>query len=168
MSNCPKCNHKLPFLKVGLLSNASNGINCKICYTNLKANGLQLSIIGASGASIGVFLLNWVYIMYRNQLEYWFIGVLVVIIFFIGVIYLQNKTLKLYVDDKPKNIINLKTDNDTFNQVIPNKFEDPIEHLKYIYRDYSEVKLKKIVSGSGYRHEAIAAASQLLKEKFKQ
>ena len=166
MSKCPKCNSKLPFFKVGFLSNANNGITCQSCNIYIKAKSSQLSIIGGSGAVVGLFLMNWTYRMYKSNVQNWYLGIILVVVLFIGLAFLQYKTLKFYITEKPiiKNVIPDKKE--VFNGVIPNKIEQPIEHLKYIYKDYSEFKLKEIANSKDYREEAIKAASQLLVEKY--
>jgi hypothetical protein len=164
MARCSVCNSKLPFLKVGLLSKAYSGVACKTCNTYYEGSKSQLTFIGSVGAVGGVFMLNWTYKMFNSNYEFWYIGLICTVVYFIGFMYLQNRIITLKVAEN----LSLEQKPSRKEEVVhvPNKFEEPVEHLKYVYRNYSEKQLMEIITKNGYRKDAKQAALLLLKEKF--
>lgn len=164
MAKCPTCNKKFPVLKVGLLSKAYPGLTCSSCLSYSEANKSQLMQIGLSGAVIGVFLLRWTYNLYLNNSKFWYVGLIATAVYFVGMVYLQSKIIVLKTAVNP----DLETEAPIEKEVtpVPNKLDEPIDHLKYVYRNYSEKQLLEIATENGYRKEAKQAARDLLRENY--
>ena len=120
--------------------------------------------IGLSGAVIGVFLLRWTYNLYLNNSKFWYVGLIATGVYFVGMVYLQSKIIVL----KTAVIPNLETESPIEKEVtpVPDKLDEPIEHLKYTYRNFSEKQLMEIATEKGYRKEAKQATRELLLENY--
>lgn len=120
--------------------------------------------IGLSGAVIGVFLLWWTYNLYLNNSKFWYVGLIATAVYFVGMVYLQSKIIALKTAVNP----DLETETPIEKEVtpVPDKLDEPIEHLKYTYRNYSEKQLMEIATENGYRKEAKLAARELLRENY--
>lgn len=165
MSRCPKCRAKIPFIKTGFLSKIKNWVICPTCESYCVANKAQLSAIGGAGGAAGAGLGSWVISDLRYGGGLWYIGLILIIILFFGLAYYQHQNIRLTLSKMPESVKKSLEPIEIHTGPIPSKSE-PIEYLKYRYRNYSKEKLLEVAKSKDYREDAKIAASELLKEKY--
>lgn len=99
MANCPKCNDRLPFFKLGLISRVRNRVECNACDTMLEADKGLLSVSGLIGG-IGGALVIWNKEIFGNHSLSMVMAIASSIVLIIGGMLLQNRFIKLKVVEK--------------------------------------------------------------------
>lgn len=156
MKNCPNCNSKLPFFKIGFLSKRKNTIECPDCSSYLIGNKKYLSSNGSiSGASAGLLMFITVNSVMDGS-ETWKVTLplSIIVIFFFAVI--QAKNVPLEIGEKPKKQTKPE-------YIKPPSKDDRMKYLKFKFRNKSSEELNEILSSNGYTKEAKSAADELIK-----
>lgn len=102
MANCPKCNNRLPFFEVGLLSRVRNTIKCKSCDTRLEADKSLLGISGLIGG-LGGALIIWNKRIFGDQSLSLIMSIVISLLLIVVAMFIQNKFIKLTVVENQDN-----------------------------------------------------------------
>lgn len=164
MADCPNCNSKLPFLKVGFLSKINNKVRCKNCNIILKGDESLASTTGMLGAALSIIILNiWREEFFRTQ---WFLLLFFYCsydLFLIATFQYKNIDLKV-VEDQDQVL-----EYEQFSKMsqAPDLPENPtfVDKLKQKHFHKTDDQLLRIINNPKMVDEAHRAAKELLDER---
>ena len=144
MANCPKCNNRLPFLKVGFLSKIRNKFKCKSCHTIIEADKSFLGVLGGLGGGIGGSLMIWNKEIFGNQLLSFLIVIASAVVLILIAAFIQNSYIKLTIaenqNDESFKEEEIKID---YRPPLP-KNATRVEYLKNKYHNKYDSELQSI------------------------
>ena len=165
MATCPKCNYRLPFLKVGFLSKINNKVRCKSCNIILKGDESLASSTGMLGAALSVIILNiWREDICSNPMVFGIILFVVTTIFFLIATF-QYKNISLEIIEDQDRVL----ESEQFSKMpqVPDLPENPtfVDKLKQKHFHKTDDQLLRIISNPKMVDEAHRAAKELLDER---
>jgi hypothetical protein len=165
MADCPNCNSKLPFLKVGFLSKINNKVRCKNCNIILKGDESLASTTGMLGAALSIIILNiWREEFFSNPMVFVTILFIVATIFFLIATF-QYKNIDLKVVEDQDQVLEYEQ----FSKMsqAPDLPENPtfVDKLKQKHFHKTDDQLLRIINNPKMVDEAHRAAKELLDER---
>ena len=167
MANCPKCNNRHPFLKVGFLSKIRNKFRCKSCDTIIEADKSFLGVLGGLGGSIAGALMIWNKEIFGNQPLSFLMAIASTVVLLIIAAFIQNSYINLTIAEN-QNDESFKEEEIKIDSRPPlPKNATRVEYLKNKYHNKSDSELVSIANASDNEmtKEAQEAAKKLLNER---